>query len=537
MAPLRPAPLGSRRRNRRPTASAAAFSLAFQLVAASHAAAFGTVSPGSGGFGAGAPKGNPKGAPKKATPTAQAYAESLTGGGGANNGRRRPPLPDTDDPLVLLGIDATVGRKEVKAAYRRMAQIYHPDATVGEHNAGLQSSEEAKKLASEDFARINAAYEMLTEQLLAGIALGKGAPPPPDTSGFGPDPAASQVNRTAARSAPSGYGRPYEGFGSWETSGGPDGSRSSPWNWPKPNSGDSPPPPSAAGPSKPWSVYTDVKGYGEAGEAPTPADESPWPWAWVEPKGSPTGSTNKRRPPSSSSSTTTTQQNVPSGSYNPYSFGSHEARSEEWRRAEEATGRARRDEERRRANDWAAEIANLEEKKRRDAAAAERARQEEDRRRAQKEKEVREALERANFKKKREEAAKAKVEAKAKAKAAAKVQAPQVGEGLAAEISRLEDETAKGEAVRVLVDLRDRPHACEHLVRQLRAARLVAVVTVRHLDLRGIAGRGQLADAQLPAEQAERLRVVLCQPDEEGALHQQHAQGAHRRRRHVQPEG
>ena len=59
-----------------------------------------------------------------------------------------------------------------------------------------------------------------------------------------------------------------------------------------------------------------------------------------------TATTATAAAPFSSSSTTTTQQNVPSGSYNPYSFGSPEARSEEWRRAEEATGRARRDEER-----------------------------------------------------------------------------------------------------------------------------------------------------------------------------------------------
>lgn len=72
-----------------------------------------------------------------------------------------PPLPDTADPFVLLGIEKPASVKDVdlgviKRAYKRMAQVYHPDASVSE-----ERTDEEKQRFNDDLARINAAYEAL----------------------------------------------------------------------------------------------------------------------------------------------------------------------------------------------------------------------------------------------------------------------------------------------------------------------------------------------------------------------------------------
>mmetsp|Transcript_9968 Transcript_9968/g.20766 ORF Transcript_9968/g.20766 Transcript_9968/m.20766 type:complete len:595 (+) Transcript_9968:292-2076(+) len=69
-----------------------------------------------------------------------------------------PPLPqNTEDPFLLLGLDTpTADLREIKRAYRKRAMQYHPDVVI---NADSTPEERAK--ASRDFARINAAYEML----------------------------------------------------------------------------------------------------------------------------------------------------------------------------------------------------------------------------------------------------------------------------------------------------------------------------------------------------------------------------------------
>ncbi|KAL7538316.1 hypothetical protein ACHAWF_006049 [Thalassiosira exigua] len=73
-----------------------------------------------------------------------------------------PPLPDTDDPRTLLGLGLDVGRGEettfedVRRAYREMVRVYHPDAAVGP-----DASSDDRVRANRDFARINAAFEIL----------------------------------------------------------------------------------------------------------------------------------------------------------------------------------------------------------------------------------------------------------------------------------------------------------------------------------------------------------------------------------------
>mmetsp|Transcript_2060 Transcript_2060/g.4541 ORF Transcript_2060/g.4541 Transcript_2060/m.4541 type:complete len:583 (-) Transcript_2060:83-1831(-) len=77
-----------------------------------------------------------------------------------NNKTKPPPLPQTEDPFLLLGLDSrnpTVDKKEIKRAYRKRAMQYHPDVILGADSTATERDE-----ASKNFARINAAYEMLT---------------------------------------------------------------------------------------------------------------------------------------------------------------------------------------------------------------------------------------------------------------------------------------------------------------------------------------------------------------------------------------
>ena len=139
--------------------------------------------------------------------------------------RPPPPLPDTDDPLSLLGLDpaeyrsAPIGRRDVRRAYRRMAQLYHPDSRG---RGDVQSAEEHKR-ANDDFARINAAYERLTEDLHNGVRPGQGgrgrgrragARPSGRPGGYtgGYTYGAGYGASASASAAAYGYGRPFEGY-------------------------------------------------------------------------------------------------------------------------------------------------------------------------------------------------------------------------------------------------------------------------------------------------------------------------------------
>jgi curved DNA-binding protein CbpA len=69
-----------------------------------------------------------------------------------------PPLPKTEDPYLILGLSApTADKKAIKRAYRRMALKYHPDVRTN-----ANSTEQEKKIANDDFAKINGAYAILT---------------------------------------------------------------------------------------------------------------------------------------------------------------------------------------------------------------------------------------------------------------------------------------------------------------------------------------------------------------------------------------
>jgi len=57
----------------------------------------------------------------------------------ANAGDEPPPLPDTDDPFVLLGIAPDADAQAIKRAYARMIKRYRPD----KHPAAFQRIHEA----------------------------------------------------------------------------------------------------------------------------------------------------------------------------------------------------------------------------------------------------------------------------------------------------------------------------------------------------------------------------------------------------------
>lgn len=78
-----------------------------------------------------------------------------------------PPLPNSSDPYVILGLVRHangVPISAIKSAYRRAAQLYHPDLRTATHmNKKMPSDREReeKEKANEDLARINAAYGYL----------------------------------------------------------------------------------------------------------------------------------------------------------------------------------------------------------------------------------------------------------------------------------------------------------------------------------------------------------------------------------------
>jgi DnaJ like chaperone protein len=63
----------------------------------------------------------------------------------------------SNDPYAVLGVSPRASQKEIKAAYRKLANKYHPDKV---HHLG----DEFKKLAEERFKEIEAAYRVLSKK-------------------------------------------------------------------------------------------------------------------------------------------------------------------------------------------------------------------------------------------------------------------------------------------------------------------------------------------------------------------------------------
>ena len=126
------------------------------------------------------------------------------------------PLPDTNDPFVLLGLDPnnpTADKKEIKRAYKRQAMKYHPDVVIN-----ADSTPEERKRASEEFAKVNAAYEILSGKGSGGAGVGTGkssASSRGDKGGSGSWAYQPPHRRSGASSSSSSSGsRSSSGYGS-----------------------------------------------------------------------------------------------------------------------------------------------------------------------------------------------------------------------------------------------------------------------------------------------------------------------------------
>lgn len=61
---------------------------------------------------------------------------------------------ENSDPYTILGVDRNAGPEEIKAAYRKASQLYHPDKVS-------HLGEEFQELARKKFLDIQNAYEFL----------------------------------------------------------------------------------------------------------------------------------------------------------------------------------------------------------------------------------------------------------------------------------------------------------------------------------------------------------------------------------------
>ena len=95
------------------------------------------------------------------------------------------------DPYKVLGVPTTATDDEVKAAYRRLAKKYHPDANPGD------------KVAEQRMKEINAAYDQIMNKTASGANQGYGGYSSGGYAGYDP------------------FGRNYGGYGSDGAAGDP----------------------------------------------------------------------------------------------------------------------------------------------------------------------------------------------------------------------------------------------------------------------------------------------------------------------------
>jgi curved DNA-binding protein CbpA len=70
-----------------------------------------------------------------------------------------PPL--FRDFYAILGVSRSATSSEIKAAYRKLAKMYHPDANVSSGGSGVGGGREGRVDTTREFQAINRAYELL----------------------------------------------------------------------------------------------------------------------------------------------------------------------------------------------------------------------------------------------------------------------------------------------------------------------------------------------------------------------------------------
>ncbi|MGD8371331.1 MAG: DnaJ domain-containing protein [Syntrophobacterales bacterium] len=74
---------------------------------------------------------------------------------GSSGPQQGEPYSTEKDPYEILGVSREATQEEIKSAYRKKAQRYHPDRVS-------HLGEEFQKLAKEKFQEIQRAYEILS---------------------------------------------------------------------------------------------------------------------------------------------------------------------------------------------------------------------------------------------------------------------------------------------------------------------------------------------------------------------------------------
>ena len=106
-------------------------------------------------------------------------------------------MTDAPDPYKILQVDPEAEDEVIQAAYRRLAQKYHPDRSTGQEaidrmvaiNAAWETIGDPKRRASFDLARSAAATAQHTPTSPKSGAPGAGRPSPPTGGQAGPVPA------------------------------------------------------------------------------------------------------------------------------------------------------------------------------------------------------------------------------------------------------------------------------------------------------------------------------------------------------------
>ena len=82
-----------------------------------------------------------------------------------------PPLPDTDDPFELLGVERDASEVDLKRAYGRLIRIYRPDRHPDEFHRVRQAYEEARTMVAYEHYEYDEPAKPVQEEAPAGPSI------------------------------------------------------------------------------------------------------------------------------------------------------------------------------------------------------------------------------------------------------------------------------------------------------------------------------------------------------------------------------